>query len=207
MIIATIVIVVIIFLNFLAPKTFSAKGAKDKSDADVFTGTYIAEPDSDRFSSVSASQSTSSMAYQFALFESQLQIGYKVDSRNSGQLYYEFIARPLTETDLQIIETFNHFDSPFQPLDLLDYKDSRKKIFHFVSGEPFKVMTFEDDMTSETMATITVNLGEWLELYESTPQLEVKRKFEDNGNTISVTYEADGVIFYKKFKKISVKDN
>ncbi len=146
----------------------------------VFNGTYVAESGSGRFSSKSASNSRSSMAFRFALAEHRLRIDRKTD-RATGRTYYQFKSRPAETSSTEYLRQLTFF-----------------------SGEPFSMSETHSGWSMTTVATITVRKNIWREKYPGMPDLEVEREFLPGG-VISVQYSAEDVIYYKKFEKIHSK--
>lgn len=187
-----IIFIAIVVLLFLALSVYhvATKGVSFPKTVDVevnvvpvpdprwnglYNGTYLAVGGSGRFSSRSASSSTSSVAYKFALAEHQFRMDRKVDPYD-GRPYFEFKSRPVTASDYV-------------------------RRLRFFSGEPFSLVIRADDWESSTRATITVQRELWREYYPGSPNLEVEREFLADG-IISVTYSAAEVIYYKKFKRL-----
>ena len=138
----------------------------------VYNGTYVVEPGSGHFSSRSASNSSSSMAYRFSATENRLKIDRKVDPED-GRPYFEFKT--------------------------LDGVYSRK--VRFYSGVPLQVVVVKaKDWSMTTRVVITVRKDVWIEAYQGSPPVTVKREFL-GGGVLLVNYMADNVIYRKRFKK------
>ncbi|KAH9394128.1 hypothetical protein TYRP_021262 [Tyrophagus putrescentiae] len=111
----------------------------------VFNGTYVAENGSGRFSSKSASNSRSSMAFRFALAEHRLRIDRKTD-RATGRTYYQFKSRPAETSSTEYLRQLTFF-----------------------SGEPFSMSETHNGWSMTTVATITVRKNIWREKYPGMP--------------------------------------
>lgn len=148
-----------------------------RTDENFFTGTYVTQAGTGRFSTKSTSQNTASRAYKFAQKEHRLRIEHRRFNDYNGNLYYVFKWSP------------DRSSSVFQSVS-------------FVSGREFNLDN-NNRQSDATQGRITIEEKKWVERYKkgSDTKLLVKRVFKDDG-IISVTYEAAGTIYYKKFEKV-----